>query len=79
MKTFQNLLKSILNVIGEKSVNKEKKVSLIITEFLTGLGSAKTTSRLSILSPIVGVFLTSNTALLTSIVILIRKKHISKI
>ena len=58
---------------------KKKKVILIITEILTALGLAVTTSTLSILNPSVGVVWISSTALLTSVAILIMYERISKI
>ena len=57
----------------------EKKVLLIITETLLGSGSAISTSAMSLINPSVGIVLTSSTALLTSIAILITKEHISKL
>ena len=61
-----------------KSLNK-KKVLLIITELLVGSGSAIGTSTMSLLNPSIGIVLTSSTALLTSIAILITNEHISKL
>ena len=59
-----------------KSLNK-KKVLLIITEILVGSGSAIGTSTMSLLNPSIGIVLTSSTAFLTSIAILITNKFIS--
>ena len=56
-----------------------KKVLLIITDILLESGSAITTSTMSILNPSIGIVLTSSTALLTSLAILITNEHISKI
>ena len=53
-----------------KSLNK-KKVLLIITEILVGAGSTLSTSTRSLINPSVGIVLTSSTALLTSLAILI--------
>ena len=61
-----------------KSLNK-KKVLLIITEKLLGSGSAIGTSTMSLLNPSIGIVLTSSTALLTSIAILITNEYISKL
>ena len=61
-----------------KSLNK-KKVLLIITEILVGSGSAIGTSTMSLLNPSIGIVLTSSTALLTSIAILITNEYISKL
>ena len=56
-----------------KSLNK-RKVLLFITETLLGSGSTITTSTMSLISPSIGIVLTSSTALLTSIAILIANK-----
>ena len=61
-----------------KSLNK-KKILLIITEILVGSGSAIGTSTMSLINPNIGVVLTSSTALLTSIAILITNEYISKL
>ena len=52
---------------------------LRITEKLLGSGSAITTSTLSIFNPNIGIVLTSSTALLTSIAILLTIEYISKL
>ena len=61
-----------------KSFNK-KKVLLIITEILIGSGSAISTSTMSLINPSIGIVLTSSTALLTSLAILITNEYISKL
>ena len=61
-----------------KSLNK-KKVLLIVTEVLIGSGSAISTSTLSLINPSIGIVLTSSTALLTSLAILITNEYISKL
>ena len=79
----ENILKS-LKVDNEyykkkyKSLNK-KKVLLIITEVLIGSGSAISTSTMSFINPSIGIVLTSSTALLTSLAILITNEYISKL
>ena len=79
----ENILKS-LKVDNEyykkkyKSLN-EKKVLLIITEILIGSGSAISTSTMSLLNPSIGIVITSSTALLTSLAILITNEYISKL
>ena len=79
----ENILKS-LKVDNEyykkkyKSLNK-KKVLLIITEILIGSGSAISTSTMSLINPSIGIVLTSSTALLTSLAILITNEYISKV
>ena len=79
----ENILKS-LKVDNEyykkkyKSLNK-KKVLLIITEILVGSGSAIGTSTMSLINPSIGIVLTSSTALLTSLAILITNEYISKL
>ena len=52
---------------------------LIITEILVGSGSAKSTSTMGLINPNVGIVLTSSTALLTSIAIIITIDYISKL
>ena len=61
-----------------KSLNK-KKVLLIISEILIGSGSAISTSAMSVINPSIGIVLTSSTALLTSLAILITNEYISKL
>ena len=61
-----------------KSLNK-KKVLLIITELLVGSGSAISTSTMSLINPSISIVLTSSTALLTSLAILITNGYISKL
>ena len=79
----ENILKS-LKVDNEyykkkyKSLNK-KKVLLIITEILIGSGSAISTSTMSLINPSIGIVLSSSTALLTSLAILITNEYISKL
>ena len=79
---FDNILKS-LKVDNDyykkkyKSLNK-KKVLLIISEILVGSGSAISTSTMSLMNPSIGIVLTSSTALLTSLAILITNEYISK-
>ena len=79
----ENILKS-LKVDNEyykkkyKSLNK-KKVLLIITEILVGSGSAIGTSTMGLINPSIGLVLTSSTALLTSLAILITNEYISKL
>ena len=52
---------------------------LYITELLIGSGSALSTSTMSIINPSIGIILTSSSALLTSIAILITNEYISKL
>ena len=79
----ENILKS-LKVDNDyykkkcKNLNK-KKVLLIITEILVGSGSAIGTSTMSLINPSIGIVLTSSTALLTSLAILITNEYISKL
>ena len=61
-----------------KSLNK-KKVLLIITEILVGSGSAIGSSAMSLINPGAGIIISSSTALLTSIAILITNEYISKL
>ena len=61
-----------------KSLNK-MKILLIITEILVGSGSAIGTSTMGLINPSVGIVISSSTALLTSIAILITNEYISKL
>ena len=61
-----------------KSLN-EKKILLIITEILIGSGSAISTSTMSKMNPSVSIVLTSSTALLTSLAILITNDYNNKL
>ena len=61
-----------------KSLNK-KKILLIFTENLIGSGSAIRTSTMSLINPNIGVVLTSSSALLTAIFILITNEYISQL
>ena len=81
----ENILKS-LKADNEKYKKLYKslirmKVLLIITEFLngSGSGSAKSTTTMSLKNPSTGIVLTSSTALLTSLAILITNEYISKL
>ena len=61
-----------------KSLNK-KKILLIILEILIGSGSAISTSTLELINPGAGLIISSSTALLTSIAILITNEYISNL
>ena len=79
----ENILKSLKsdNVYYTKkykSLNK-KKILLIITEILVGSGSTICSSTMSLINPGVGIIISSSTALLTSIAILITNEYISKL
>ena len=79
----ENILKSLKNDNGSikkkyKSLNK-KKILLIITEIIIGSGSAIGTSTMGLINPSVGIVISSSTALLTSIAILITNEYISKL
>ena len=80
---LENILKSLKNdneyyKKKYKSLNK-KKVLLIITEILVGSGSAIGSSAMSLINPGAGIIISSSTALLTSIAILITNEYISKL
>ena len=80
---FENILKPLKNDNESykkkyRSLNK-KKILLIITEILVGSGSAIGTSTMSLVNPSIGIVLTSSTALLTSLAILITNEYISKL
>ena len=79
----ENILKSLkadneLIKKKYKSLNK-KKILIIITEILVGSGSAIGTSTMGLIDPSVGIVISSSTALLTSIAILITNEYISKL
>ena len=80
---YENILKS-LKADKEKhkkiykSLNK-KKILFTLTEILVGTGSAVGSSTVSLLNPSIGIVLTSSTALLTSIAILLTNEHISNL
>ena len=79
----ENILKSLKNdneyyKKKYKSLNK-KKVILLITEILVGSGSAIGSSAMSLINPGAGIIISSSTALLTSIAILITNEYISKL
>ena len=61
-----------------KLLNK-KKIILSITEILVGGESAIGTSTMGLINPSVGIVISSSTALLTSIAILITNEYISKL
>ena len=80
---FENILKSLKSdneyyKKKYKNLNK-KKILLIITEILVRSGSAIGTSTMSLINPSIGVALTSSSALLTSLAILITNEYISKV
>ena len=62
-----------------KTLNKKKILLLIITEILIGSGSAIGSSTIGLINPGDGIFISSSTALLTSIAILITNECISKL
>ena len=61
-----------------KNLNK-KKILLIITEILIGPGSTVGSSSKALINPGAGIVISSSTALLTSIAILITNEYISKL
>ena len=61
-----------------KSLNK-KKVLLFITELLAGSASAVGSSTMGLINLAAGIIISSSTALLTSIAILITNEYISKL
>ena len=61
-----------------ESLNK-KKVFLIVTEILVGSASAIVSSTLGLINPGAGIIISSSTALLTSIAILITNEYTSKL
>ena len=82
-KAHKNILKSLNNDIEYckkkyKNLNK-KKILLIITEILVGSASSVGSSTMGLISPGAGVLISSSTALLTSIAILITNDYKSKL
>ena len=80
---FDNILKSLKNdneyyKKKYKSLNK-KKTLLIISEILVGASSAVSSSSMALINPGAGIIISSSTALLTSIAILITNEYISKL
>ena len=78
----ENILKSleIDNEYYKKEYKSLKKKKLsIITEILVGAGSAVGSSTMGLINPGAGIIISSSTALLTSIAILIANEYISKI
>ena len=80
---YENILKSLKSdnqyyTKKYKSLNK-KKIILIITEILVGSGSAIGSSAMSMINPGAGIIISSSTALLTSIAILLANEYISKL
>ena len=79
----KNLLKSLKidNDYYKKKYNSlnKKKVLLIITEILVGGVSTGSSSTMGLINPGVGINISSSTALLTSIAILITNEYISKL
>ena len=80
---FENILKylKVDNIYYKKkykNLNK-KKVLLIITEILVGAGSAVGSSTMGLNNPGASIIISSSTALLTSIAILITNEYISKL
>ena len=68
-----------MNILEKyKNLNK-KKVLLIITENLIGSASIVSSSTISLINPGAGSIISSSTALLTAIAILITNEHISKL
>ena len=79
----ENILKSLKNDNDYykkkyKSLNK-KKILLIFTEILVGASSAVGSSSMALINPGAGIIVSSSTALLTSIAILITNEYISKL
>ena len=79
----ENILKSLkadneYYIKKYKNLNK-KKVLLIITEILVGSASAVGSSTMGLINPGAGIIISSSTAVLTSIAILITNEYISKL
>ena len=79
----ENILKSLKSdnqyyTEKYKSLNR-KKILLIVTEILVGSGSAIGSSAMGLINPGASIIISSSTALLTSIAILITNEYISKL
>ena len=79
----ENILKSIKNNNESykkkyRSLNK-KKILLIIAEILVGAGSAVGSPSMTLINPGAGIIISSSTALLIRIAILITNEYISKL
>ena len=61
-----------------RNLNK-KKVFLITTEILVASASTISSSTMGLINPVAGIIISSSTALLTSIAILITNEYISKL
>ena len=73
-------LKFVYEFSGKKQTSLNKKeVSLNITGILTGSGSAIGASTFSLISPGIVIVITSSTAPLTSIALLIKNEYISNL
>ena len=79
----ENILKSLKfdnEYYKQKYKNlNNKKILLIITEILAGSASAICSSTMGLINPGAGIIISSSTALLTSIAILITNEYISKL
>ena len=69
----------ITNIIRRYKKLYKKKVILIITEILVGSASAVGSSTMGFFNPGAGIIISSSTALLTSIAILITDEYISNL
>ena len=79
----ENILNSLKNdneyfKKNYKHFNK-KKVLLIITDILIGSASTVSSSTMGLINPGAGIIISSSTALLTSIAVLITNEYISKL
>ena len=79
MKTFWNLLKLITKIIKINKKFEKNRVLLFITEILVVAGYAVCSSTMSLITPGASINISSSTALLTSIAILITNEYISKL
>ena len=69
----------ITNVVKKYKSLDKKKVLLIITEIVVGSASTISSSSMGLIKPGAGIIISSSTALLTSIAILITNENISKL
>ena len=80
---FENILKSLKsdNEYCKKKYKNlyKKKILHFITEILVGASSTVGTSSMALINPGAGIVISSSTALLTSLAILITNEYISKL
>ena len=77
MKIYKSHL-NLIPIITKKSLNK-KKIPLILNEILVGSACDVGSSTMGLINPEAAIIISSSTALLTSIVILLTNENTSKL